>query len=215
MLPFTLLKDVNGVASCHTLCGGGISPDTDLRFTKERNRGCSSVFIGVSYPWPTKTDLQYPAGAKFSDERGTVDGGISFSGLKTLKVLTDNLSILLLTIVAVLHELVCPESTSSLRRLKFLVSRETVVLRGGRVKQKFGFIKRVDKGWISTVKIWKGDVSRVSLSSERNREAFTWCIFGAQVNVCSNILGDSKRVKEGQTEFLTLLEDSRRNLDLC
>lgn len=35
------------------------------------------------------------------------------------------------------------------------------------------------------------------------------------MNVCSNILGDSKRVKEGQTEFLTLLEDSRRNPDLC
>ena len=35
------------------------------------------------------------------------------------------------------------------------------------------------------------------------------------MNVCSNILGDSKRVKEGQTESLTLLEDSRRNPDLC
>ena len=36
---------------------------------------------------------------------------------------------------------------------EFLVSKETVVLRRwGRSKQKFGFIKRVDKGWITTVK---------------------------------------------------------------
>ena len=35
----------------------------------------------------------------------------------------------------------------------FLVSKETVVLRRWeRWKQKFGFIKRVDKGWITTVK---------------------------------------------------------------
>ena len=35
----------------------------------------------------------------------------------------------------------------------FLVSKETVVLRQWvRWKQKFGFIKRVDKGWISTEK---------------------------------------------------------------
>ena len=35
----------------------------------------------------------------------------------------------------------------------FLVSKETVVLRQwGRSKQKFGFIKRVDKCWITTVK---------------------------------------------------------------
>ncbi|KAK2566333.1 hypothetical protein P5673_009832, partial [Acropora cervicornis] len=49
VLPFTPLKDVNDVASCHTLCGGGISPDTDFRFTKERNRGRSSVFIGTEF----------------------------------------------------------------------------------------------------------------------------------------------------------------------
>ena len=37
--------------------------------------------------------------------------------------------------------------------IKFLVSKETVVLRRWeRSKQKFGFIKRVDKGEISTVK---------------------------------------------------------------
>ena len=35
----------------------------------------------------------------------------------------------------------------------FLVSKQTVVLhRWERSKQKFGFIKRVDKGWITTVK---------------------------------------------------------------
>ena len=35
----------------------------------------------------------------------------------------------------------------------FLVSKETVVLRRWeRSKRKFGFIKRVDKGWITTVK---------------------------------------------------------------
>ena len=36
---------------------------------------------------------------------------------------------------------------------EFLVSKETVVLRRWeRSKQKFDFIKRVDKGWITTVK---------------------------------------------------------------
>ena len=35
----------------------------------------------------------------------------------------------------------------------FLVFKETVVMRRWeRWKQKFGFIKRVDKGWITTVK---------------------------------------------------------------
>ena len=38
----------------------------------------------------------------------------------------------------------------------FLVSKETLVLRlWERSRQKFGFIKRVDKGWISTVKDFK------------------------------------------------------------
>ena len=37
--------------------------------------------------------------------------------------------------------------------IAFLVSKETVVLRRWeRSKQKFGFIKQVDKGWITTVK---------------------------------------------------------------
>ena len=41
----------------------------------------------------------------------------------------------------------------SAKRNEFLVSKETVVLRRWeRSKQKFGFIKRVDKGWITTVK---------------------------------------------------------------
>ena len=39
------------------------------------------------------------------------------------------------------------------RSFGFLVSKETVVLRRWeRSKQEFGFIKRVDKGWITTVK---------------------------------------------------------------
>ena len=38
-------------------------------------------------------------------------------------------------------------------RYEFLISKETVVLRRWeRSKQKFGFIKQVDKGWITTVK---------------------------------------------------------------
>ena len=37
---------------------------------------------------------------------------------------------------------------------KFIVSKETVVLRRwGRSKQKFGFIKRVDKGEITTEEV--------------------------------------------------------------
>ena len=49
-----------------------------------------------------------------------------------------------------------PKSNSELTALslhEFLVSKETVVLRQWEgSKQKFGFIKRVDKGWITTVK---------------------------------------------------------------
>ena len=36
--------------------------------------------------------------------------------------------------------------------IEFLVSEETVVMRRWGVKQKFGFIKRVDKGSITTLK---------------------------------------------------------------
>ena len=48
----------------------------------------------------------------------------------------------------------------------FLVSKETVLLRRWRVKRKFGFMKQVDKGWITTKKdleSWRF----VSPSSER------------------------------------------------
>ena len=41
----------------------------------------------------------------------------------------------------------------TIQTIGFLVSKETVVLRQWeRWKQKFGFIKQVDKGWITTVK---------------------------------------------------------------
>ena len=40
---------------------------------------------------------------------------------------------------------------------EFLVSKETMVLRRWeRSKQKFGFIKRVDKGWITSFALTKG-----------------------------------------------------------
>ena len=43
-------------------------------------------------------------------------------------------------------------STTLIIEDEFLVSKETVLLRRWeRSKQKFGFIKRVDKGWITTV----------------------------------------------------------------
>ena len=38
---------------------------------------------------------------------------------------------------------------------------------------------------------------------------------GAQVNVRSSILGEGGRAKEGQTEFLTLMEDAIRQPDLA
>ena len=47
----------------------------------------------------------------------------------------------------------CRFANLNMYGLKFLVSKETVVLRRWeRSKQKFGFIKRVDKGEITTVK---------------------------------------------------------------
>ena len=52
-------------------------------------------------------------------------------------------------------ESLCSQSELStiFKANEFLVSKETVVLRRWeRSKQKFGFIKRVDKGWITTVK---------------------------------------------------------------
>ena len=46
-------------------------------------------------------------------------------------------------------------------------------------------------------------------------EAFVYCILGAQVNVRSSILGEGRRAKEAQTEFLTLVEDAIRQPDLA
>ena len=46
-------------------------------------------------------------------------------------------------------------------------------------------------------------------------EAFVYCILGAQVNVRSSILGEGKRAKEAQMEFLTLMEDAIRQPDLA
>ena len=47
----------------------------------------------------------------------------------------------------------CFRNLFGLSLIKFLVSKETVVLRRWESsKQKFGFIKRVDKGEIATVK---------------------------------------------------------------
>ena len=46
-------------------------------------------------------------------------------------------------------------------------------------------------------------------------EMFVYCILGAQVNVKSSILGDGRRAKEAQTEFLTLMEDAIRQPDLA
>jgi len=40
---------------------------------------------------------------------------------------------------------VCEQTLSKLGRLNFLLSKETEACISGRVKQKFGFIKEVDK----------------------------------------------------------------------
>ena len=45
-------------------------------------------------------------------------------------------------------------------------------------------------------------------------EAFVYCILGTQVNVMSSILGEGGGAKEGQTEFLRLMEDAIRQTDL-
>ena len=45
-------------------------------------------------------------------------------------------------------------------------------------------------------------------------EVFVYCIFCAQVNVRSSILGEGGRSKKAQTEFLTLMEDDIRQPDL-
>ena len=53
------------------------------------------------------------------------------------------------------------------------------------------------------------------LHINRSIEAFVYCILGAQVNVRSSILDEGGRVKEAQTEFLTLVEDAIRQADLA
>ena len=45
-------------------------------------------------------------------------------------------------------------------------------------------------------------------------EAFVYCIFGAQVNVRSSILGSSGSAKEAQREFLVLVENAIRKPDI-
>jgi len=46
-------------------------------------------------------------------------------------------------------------------------------------------------------------------------EAFVYCVLGAQVNVCSSILGHGGRAREAQSEFLVLMEDAIRQADLA
>jgi len=46
-------------------------------------------------------------------------------------------------------------------------------------------------------------------------EAFVYRILGAQVNVCSSILGSGSRAREAQSEFLVLMEDAIRQPDLA
>ena len=46
-------------------------------------------------------------------------------------------------------------------------------------------------------------------------EAFVYCVLGSQVIVRSSILGSGGRAKEAQSEFLVLVEDSIRQLDLA
>ena len=45
-------------------------------------------------------------------------------------------------------------------------------------------------------------------------EAFVYCVLGAQVNVCSSILGNGGRAKEAQRDFLILLEGAIRTPDI-
>lgn len=45
-------------------------------------------------------------------------------------------------------------------------------------------------------------------------ETFVYCVLGSQVNVGSSILGDGRRAREAQNEFLILLEDALRQVDL-
>ena len=66
-------------------------------------------------------------------------------------------SILLLAAASKCLKKRAEKESSGLKTNEFLVSKETVVLRRWeRSKQKFGVIKRVDKGWITTVALTKG-----------------------------------------------------------
>ena len=61
---------------------------------------------------------------------------------------------------------------------EFLVSKETVVpCRWERWKQKFGFIKRVDKGWITTVKDLESWRLSVSPSSEQIEDLWVVVVY--------------------------------------
>ena len=63
----------------------------------------------------------------------------------------------------------------------------------------------------TAVGLTQAGLSRINQSIE----AYVYCILGAQVNVRSSILGEGGRAKEAQTKFLTLMEDSIRQLDLA
>ena len=45
-------------------------------------------------------------------------------------------------------------------------------------------------------------------------EAFLYCILGSRVNVRSSIIGSGGSAKEVQSEFLVLMEDAIRQLDI-
>ena len=63
-------------------------------------------------------------------------------------------------------------------RNKFLVSKETVVLRRWESETgKFGSIKRVDKDRITTLNDLEADVSSVNPSSERIEELLVLLVF--------------------------------------
>lgn len=64
------------VASFHRLFNeSGVSSTTDFRLMKGHNHGEGSELIWVFYPGPTKTEIQYPGGAKFSVEGGSTQKG--------------------------------------------------------------------------------------------------------------------------------------------
>jgi len=61
-----------------------------------------------------------------------------------------------------------------------------------------------------------GGLTQAELSRlNQSIETFVYCVLDAQVNVRSSILEDGSRAKEAQSEFLVLLEDAIRQLDLA